>query len=72
MNYIYFNEVAETGSNCSAAVRLHIATSAINRQISLLKHIFGIMPLERSNTGILGRHDVGTLYVQDVSRSGAH
>jgi len=50
--YRYFNEVAETGSIRRAADRLHVAPSAISRQLSLLEHSLGIMLLERSNTGI--------------------
>ncbi len=50
--YKYFNEVAATGSIRRAAGRLHVAPSAISRQISLLEHSLGIMLLERSNTGI--------------------
>jgi len=50
--YKYFNEVAETGSIRRAADRLHIAPSAISRQIALLEHSLGVTLLERTNTGI--------------------
>ncbi len=50
--YKYFNEVAATGSIRRAADRLHVAPSAISRQISLLEHSLGTPLLERSNTGI--------------------
>lgn len=50
--YKYFNEVAETGSIRRAADRLHVAPSAISRQIALLEHSLGVMLLERTNTGI--------------------
>ncbi len=50
--YKYFNEVAETGSIRRAADRLHIAPSAISRQIALLEHSLGVMLLERTNSGI--------------------
>jgi len=50
--YKYFNEVAETGSIRRAADRLHIAPSAISRQIALLEHSLGVMLLERTSTGI--------------------
>lgn len=50
--YKYFNEVAATGSIRRAADRLHVAPSAISRQISLLEHSLGVMLLERTNTGI--------------------
>lgn len=51
-SYKYFNEVAETGSIRRVADRLHVAPSAVSRQIPLLEHSFGAMLLERSNTGI--------------------
>lgn len=50
--YRYFNEVAETRSIRRAADRLHVAPSAISRQIALLEHQLGTLLLERSNTGI--------------------
>ena len=50
--YKYFNEVAATGSIRRAADRLHVAPSAVSRQISLLEHSLGVMLLERNNTGI--------------------
>nr|WP_240154115.1 LysR family transcriptional regulator [Pantoea communis] len=50
--YKYFNEVAATGSIRRAADRLHVAPSAISRQIALLEHTLGVMLLERTNTGI--------------------
>ncbi|MDF2620183.1 MAG: Transcriptional regulator, LysR family [Xanthobacteraceae bacterium] len=50
--YRYFNEVAETRSIRRAADRLHVAPSAISRQLALLEHQLGTLLLERSNTGI--------------------
>jgi DNA-binding transcriptional LysR family regulator len=50
--YKYFNEVAATGSIRRAADRLHVAPSAVSRQISLLEHSLGVLLLERTNTGI--------------------
>ncbi|MQT15482.1 LysR family transcriptional regulator [Rhizobiales bacterium Sp-1] len=50
--YRYFNEVAETRSIRRAADRLHVAPSAISRQLALLEHSLGTMLLERTNTGI--------------------
>lgn len=50
--YRYFNEVAETRSIRRAADRLHIAPSAISRQIAILEHSMGTMLLERTNVGI--------------------
>jgi DNA-binding transcriptional LysR family regulator len=45
--YKYFNEVAATGSIRRVADRLHVAPSAISRQIALLEHTLGVMLLER-------------------------
>ncbi|CAX58693.1 LysR family transcriptional regulator [Erwinia billingiae] len=50
--YKYFNEVVASGSIRRAADRLHVAPSAISRQIALLEHSLGVMLLERTNTGI--------------------
>ncbi len=50
--YKYFNEVAATRSIRRAADRLHIAPSAISRQIAILEHSLGALLLERSNAGI--------------------
>lgn len=50
--YKYFNEVAETRSIRRAADRLHVAPSAISRQIAILEQSLGTMLLERTNTGI--------------------
>jgi DNA-binding transcriptional LysR family regulator len=50
--YRYFNEVAETRSIRRAADRLHIAPSAISRQLAILEHSLGTLLLERTNTGI--------------------
>ena len=50
--YRYFNEVAETRSIRRAADRLHVAPSAISRQIAILERMLGSLLLERTNTGI--------------------
>lgn len=50
--YRYFNEVAETRSIRRAADRLHVAPSAISRQIAILERSLGSLLLERTNTGI--------------------
>ncbi len=50
--YKYFNEVAETRSIRRAADRLHVAPSAISRQLAILEHTLGTLLLERTNTGI--------------------
>jgi DNA-binding transcriptional LysR family regulator len=55
MNFVafkYFNEVAKTKSIRRAADRLHIAPSAVSRQLVQLEHGFGAPLLERSNVGI--------------------
>lgn len=48
----YFNEVARTKAIRRAADRLHVAPSAISRQIALLEHELGAPLLERTNVGI--------------------
>jgi DNA-binding transcriptional LysR family regulator len=50
--YRYFNEVAETRSIPRAADRLHVAPSAISRQIAILERTLGALLLERTNSGI--------------------
>lgn len=50
--YKYFNEVAETRSIRRAADRLHVAPSAISRQLAILERALGTLLLERTNTGI--------------------
>ncbi len=51
-SYRYFNEVAATRSIRRAADRLHVAPSAVSRQLAILEHQLGTLLLERSNTGI--------------------
>ena len=48
----YFNEVAKTKSIRRAADRLHVAPSAVSRQLVQLEHSLGAPLLERSNVGI--------------------
>lgn len=48
----YFNEVTKTKAIRRAADRLHIAPSAVSRQLALLEHAFGAPLLERTNSGI--------------------
>lgn len=50
--YRYFNEVVETRSIRRAADRLHIAPSAISRQLAILERSLGTLLLERTNSGI--------------------
>ena len=49
---LYFVEVARCGSIRHAADRLHIAPSAVSRQISLLEHELGAPLLVRSRRGV--------------------
>jgi len=48
----YFYEVARTGSLASASARLHVAPSAISRQISTLEKVLGVPLFERSVKGM--------------------
>ncbi len=55
MNFLafrYFNEVAKTKSIRRAADRLHIAPSAVSRQLVQLEHSLGTPLLERTNIGV--------------------
>jgi DNA-binding transcriptional LysR family regulator len=52
----YFLEVARTGSVSAAAERLHIAASAISRQISRLEEEFGTPLFERRSRGMALTH----------------
>jgi DNA-binding transcriptional LysR family regulator len=48
----YFNEVAKVGSIRKAADRLHVAPSAVSRQIAQLEHEVDAVLFERSNRGV--------------------
>lgn len=48
----YFYEVARTGSLANASARLHVAPSAISRQISALEKVLGVPLFERSVRGM--------------------
>jgi DNA-binding transcriptional LysR family regulator len=48
----YFNEVAKSGSIRKAADRLHVAPSAISRQIAQLEHEVDAVLFERSKSGL--------------------
>lgn len=48
----YFHEVAACGSIRQAAERVHIAASALSRQIGNLEHELGARLLERRSTGV--------------------
>ncbi len=55
MNFLafkYFNEVAKVQSIRRAADRLHVAPSAVSRQLVQLEHSLGTPLLERTNTGV--------------------
>lgn len=48
----YFNEVAKLGSIRKAADRLHVAPSAVSRQIAQLEHEVDAILFERSKNGV--------------------
>jgi DNA-binding transcriptional LysR family regulator len=48
----YFQELAHSSSLRKASERLHVAPSAISRQIEQLEHYFGVALLERGPRGI--------------------
>lgn len=48
----YFHETAQTGSIRRAAERLHVAPSAVSRQILKLEHDFGAPLFERGSQGV--------------------
>lgn len=48
----YFNEVVKAGAIRRAADRLHVAPSAVSRQIAILERQLGTPLLERNNSGI--------------------
>lgn len=48
----YFNEVARLGSIRKAADRLHVAPSAVSRQIAQLEHELDAVLFERSKVGV--------------------
>jgi DNA-binding transcriptional LysR family regulator len=50
--YRYFNEVAQTKSIRRAADRLHVAPSAISRQLAILEQSLGALLLDRTNNGV--------------------
>lgn len=53
MDYKYFLAVMETGSLAAASARLHIASSAISRQIALLEEAVGVSLFERRRRGMV-------------------
>lgn len=53
MDYKYFLAVMETGSLAAASARLHIAPSAISRQIALLEETVGASLFERRRRGMV-------------------
>ena len=50
----YFNAVAKLGSIRKAADRLHVAPSAVSRQIAQLEHELDAVLFERSKSGVRG------------------
>ncbi len=61
----YFNEVVRTGSIREAAERLHVAPSAISRQMRNLETEFGLPLFERHARGVVPT-SAGELYAQYV------
>lgn len=53
MDYKYFLAVMETGSLAAASARMHIASSAISRQIALLEEAVGVSLFERRRRGMV-------------------
>jgi len=49
---LYFEEVAKRGSIRGAAERLHIAPSAINRQVIQLENHLGVALFARTSQGL--------------------
>ena len=74
----YFNEVARLGSIRKAADRLHVAPSAVSRQIAQLEHEVDAILFERSKGGVqltvagevLARHSHGIFRDLDRARTG--
>lgn len=59
----YFNEVVRTGSIREAAERLHVAPSAVSRQVRLLETEFGVPLFERHARGVV-LTSAGELYAR--------
>lgn len=74
----YFNEVARLGAIRKAADRLHVAPSAVSRQIAQLEHELDAVLFERSKSGlrltaageVLARHSHRIFRDIDRARSG--
>jgi DNA-binding transcriptional LysR family regulator len=74
----YFNEVAKLGSIRKAADRLHVAPSAVSRQIAQLEHEVDAVLFERSKMGVqltvagevLARHSHRIFRDLDRARTG--
>jgi DNA-binding transcriptional LysR family regulator len=64
----YFEEVCKCGSIRKAASNLHIASSAVNRQILKVEDELGVKLFERSHDGIK-MTEAGKLLSQHVSRT---
>ncbi|RVU82850.1 LysR family transcriptional regulator [Leucothrix sargassi] len=64
----YFDEVCKCGSIRKAANNLHIASSAVNRQILKIEDELGVKLFERSHEGIR-LTEAGNLLSQHVSRT---
>lgn len=64
----YFVEVSNTGSIATASENLHVAVSAISRQIAKLEHEVGAPLFERMPRGMV-LTDAGVLLLQHARRS---
>ena len=64
----YFDEVCKSGSIRKAAGNLHIASSAVNRQILKIEDELGVKLFDRSHDGIT-LTEAGELLSQHVSRT---
>lgn len=58
----YFVEVARTGSISDASARLHVAVSAISRQIARLESDLGVALFERRPRG-MSLSEIGRAHV---------
>ena len=64
----YFVEVSRTGSIATASENLHVAVSAISRQITKLEHEVGAPLFERMPRGMV-LTEAGDLLVQHARRA---
>ncbi|WP_046240845.1 LysR family transcriptional regulator, partial [Delftia tsuruhatensis] len=65
----YFHEVAQCGSLTEASARLHVAASAISRQIAALEGLLGTPLFERHPRGMV-LNAAGEILADHVRRAG--